>query len=498
VDTAVGRFRYRVEPTLPPLAWLARLSASADAVEVVCGTSVRWTEEGFFEGTWAGEGDLVALSHATTVFGSGIVLDPDGQPLVVTPAHTMSGVFSLATPDGSVLSNSFTGLLTATGAELLRDGAYPPRFIPILDGFGNSPIELPSTLGTISFHFWWNLRPGPGGELVPQRKPEEKPFTSFADYRARISAALRSALRNAGDYEPVVALSSGYDSTAVAVLASESGCRHALTFAKGRYTIKSSLDLNDSGAPNARRLGWQVDEFDRLSYLARDDQPEAEFLATGMSGEDVIFSAFEPKLGHRTLLTGNLGNGIWKLRGSLRTDMRRGAYDGASLHEFRLRRDFLFVPIPVFGHTRRPSVMAISESAEMQPWVVGGRYDQPIARRIAEEAGLPRGSFAYRKHAAAALLHAEGLAGLSPATVEAVRRFAAESGEELAYPERFRIRKWHRAALKLAPKVRADGLVSGIEARRRALVHFEPQVGTLLLRWGVSVIQPRYRAMKPD
>ncbi len=146
----------------------------------------------------------------------------------------MSGVFAYQAPDGLRLANSLTGLLAAIGSELVPDGDYPTRFVRLLDGIGTSPLELPTTRGPVRYHFWWNLLLEPDGRISVVRKPDEAPFTSFADYRSRISAALASAFANAGAYEPVLALSSGYDSTTVAVLASENGCRHALTFAEGR------------------------------------------------------------------------------------------------------------------------------------------------------------------------------------------------------------------------------------------------------------------------
>ena len=491
----VGRFRYRVEQSLPPLAWLARVRRSGTEISVVAGSSVRCEDNGFFEGSWAGPADLASVTHSTTVFGSGIVWNADGTPTVVTPSHAMSGVFAQSSDGGTTISNSLLALLAATGSALLRDGAYPPRFARTIEGIGNSPIVLPSDRQPIDFHFWWNLRIGPHGHLEQLRKPDEAPFASFADYRSRLSSATASVFANAHGYEPVVALSSGYDSTTVAVLAAENGCRAVLTFAEGRHTRKTGDDIGDSGEPTAARLGMAAEAFDRTAYLRRSDCPEAEFLATGMSGEDVVMSAFEPSLSRRILLTGSQGNGIWRVGGSTRTDLRRSGLDGASLHEFRLRRDFAFVPLPTFGLTQRPSVMAISASEEMKPWSVGGRYDQPISRRIGEEAGLPRGSFATRKHAATALLHSDGPGVLSVATRDAVSRFAENEGTRLTYPDRFTVRRWHRAALKVAPKVGAGSLVAGIEARRRALVHFEPEIGTLLLRWAISVVRPRYAAL---
>ncbi len=495
-----GRLRYtfdlEVDPKLPPLAWLARIKGGTGVITVVAGRSVRsFGGDGFFEGTWAGAPDPSGIPGATTVFGSGIVTGTDGGPTVVTPSHTMSGIFLSGTGAGTVLSNSLVALLAATGAELLREGRYPPRFALTTDGIGNSPIEVPTSRGTIDFHFWWNLELDADGNVVPVRKPDEGPFRSFADYRARLSAALGSIFANAGGYAPAVSLSSGYDSTTVAVLAAENGCRRALTFAEGRQTRKTGTDIGDSGAPNAQRLGMESQAFDRASYMARTDLPEAEFLATGMSGEDVIMSAYEPNLGSGLLLTGNQGNGVWRVGGSTRTDLRRSGLDGASLHEFRLRCDFVFVPLPTFGLTQRPSIMAISASEEMKPWSVGGRYDQPISRRIGEEAGLPRGSFAARKHAAAALLHTDGEAVISPRSRDAIRDFASAHGEQFRFPDRFAVRRWHRAALKVAPKVGAQGLVADMEARRRALIHFEPSIGTLLLRWGVSVVEPRYASL---
>jgi len=41
----------------------------------------------------------------------------------------------------------------------------------------------------------------------------------------------------------------------------------------------------------------------------------------------------------------------------------------------------------------------------MRPWDIGGDYNRPIARRIVEEAGIPREVFAVRKKAAGVFLH---------------------------------------------------------------------------------------------
>jgi hypothetical protein len=73
----------------------------------------------------------------------------------------------------------------------------------------------------------------------------------------------------------------------------------------------------------------------------------------------------------------------------------------AELTEFRMRVGFLNASVPFFGCTRHPEIHAISTSVEMSPWSVGGSYDRPIPRRIAEEAGVPRDAFGVSKEAVA-------------------------------------------------------------------------------------------------
>ena len=74
---------------------------------------------------------------------------------------------------------------------------------------------------------------------------------------------------------------------------------------------------------------------------------------------------------------------------------------GASFHEFRLRVGFLHLPVPYIGMIHSAAIQAIARSHEMEPWSIGGNYDRPIQRRLAEEAGVPRELFGQRKRAGA-------------------------------------------------------------------------------------------------
>src|SRR4029077_9153817 len=87
-------------------------------------------------------------------------------------------------------------------------------------------------------------------------------------------------------YTPLSTISTGYDSTAVSVIARAAGCRGCVTF----HTS------NDSGKQIGHILGLNVTEYDPDAYQTRNDLPEAEFAAAGAGGGDVIMTAWEQRL----------------------------------------------------------------------------------------------------------------------------------------------------------------------------------------------------------
>jgi hypothetical protein len=134
----------------------------------------------------------------------------------------------------------------------------------------------------------------------------------------------------------------------------------------------------------------------------------------------------------------------------------------------------------------------------MRPYSVPGRYDKPIQRRLAEEAGIPRATFGMVKRRPSASIHAHGLAAMAPSSAAAVREFAAAEGALVVERPRFKVRRYHRWLLRHGRRLRLDRWTSSLAARRRALVHLEPELGSLLFRWAVSVVQPRYRIPSKD
>jgi hypothetical protein len=489
------RFDHRPSSALPPLAWLARIEGTR--VTVDCGAAVRCADDGFFEGSWAGAPALADVCAATTVFGSGMVVD-DGQLLALTPSHNLEALYSTRRPDALLMANSLVALLAGAGLELAPGVDYPALFGRTREGIGRSPIELPTLGQPVRLDYFENLAITPGGELAQRAKPREAPFTSFADYRDRIRAALASIIANGAPRVPVVPLSSGYDSTAIAALAAPLGVTRAVGFTSARDFAAAGREADDSAAATAGRLGLELASGERLAYRRRGDLPEAEFLASGMTGEEVVFSTFEQQLRGTVLLTGTWPAWIWARHAPYEPNLERDDMSGTSMTEFRLRIDCVYVPLAFFGATAQPSLTAISEQPDMRPFQVGGRYDRPIPRRLAEEAGLPRGTFALRKLGVSATLHRRPREAFAPATLAAIDDFARRAGEPRPFGRRLQTGRLHRGLQRLATRLGARRLADALQRQRRARTHFGARDGNLVLRWAVSVVAPRYAALRSD
>ena len=205
-----------------------------------------------------------------------------------------------------------------------------------------------------------------------------------------------------------------------------------------RWTVASS---------SRRELGLDVQCFDRLAYTGRADLPEAEFLATGFTGEEVWMADMEQVLRGSLLVSGFFGAVWWMRRPQSRPGLFRTDQSGSSLGEWRLRVGFIHVPLPCFGGEHYRDLVRISRAPEMRPWVVGRGYDKPIPRRILEEAGVPRGMFGEVKRAASASIHLEGPSALAPTTRTAVETFAAAEGRPVEFRPRH-LRLWERVLIK--------------------------------------------------
>jgi hypothetical protein len=399
---------------LPPLAWCARLDQRGSAV-VHHGLRVETRSEGFVEGAWDGAFEAFDFDRAETAAATGGRVR-DGRLVFVSPSNPLERLFVLRLAGTTMISNSLVFVLAAAGDAL--DPSYPRYFFDLLaqarKGIATPPARLPTAAGHVVEAFvCCNLEVLDAARLRRVDKPLGPPPRSFGEYFRMIQGAAIGVAANAAStarrhvYPMVAACSKGYDSTAAAALASRAGCREGVTFtasaaASGHPLLGVSREsLNDSGASVLQALGMQVTEFDRTAVDGLPDHPHAEFFIGPAAMTDASTRAMEDSLRGRVLVSGRHGERYWGLRRKCARRNLRETDDcllsGHTLGEFRLRAGFVHFPVPYVGARHGPAIHAITCSDEMRPWRLGSGYDRPIARRIAEEAGVPRETFGRRK-----------------------------------------------------------------------------------------------------
>lgn len=407
------RFVYQPAP-VPVLAWCAEVPRGDGDVRVVHGAGVECRRDFFFEGAWQGDFAAADFVGARVCAGSGARLE-QGRPVFAAPSHTCERLHTLRLDDRLLVSNSLPFLLCRAGDGLDPGYAFYGRDImTLLSGLEDYRRWLPTRDGRrIQLHYHGNL--AVGADLALDERPTalHEPFRDYAHYVATLREALADVLANAADparhtrYAPLTSTSSGYDSAACTLLARDAGCRHSFTVREARPDPASGTAHDDSGTELAKGLGLQVTEFSREDHRRLPDFAEAEFLASGTGGSENVFAPAEPLLRGTVYVSGYVGDLVWSRTAlRVRTTLRRRDASGGSLAEFRLRTGFVHLPLPFVGARRHPSIHAISTSDAMAPWSVGGGYDRPIPRRLLEEAGVPRGSFAHAKRATGNSLNA--------------------------------------------------------------------------------------------
>ena len=486
---------------LPPLAWLLDLRTLP--ATLVCGSDVEIFEDGFFEGCWAGDFPAGDFDTARHVFGSG-ARQVGEDWLVVSPSHTMEAIYLLEQPAGHLVSNSLAFLCAWTEIELPFDRGIAARLFSAADGVQDYERELFEGPGwSIRRACFDNLAIGPDGVRYLAKPAVEERFTDFSAYETYLVAALASVVANGTDplrrvrYELSSTCSSGVDSTACTALAAKLGARRAFTISGARG------GGSDSGRPVIERLGLKCVEIDRPLRPEGPSFPEAEFIATGMSGAEFPFHALGPHLRHTILLSGFFGGDLWGLKGPVSRTGRQDDTSGGSMTEFRLRCGFVHLPVAWIGFESLPELRQLCHSEAMKAWRTGTGYERPIARRIVEESGVPRGAFGTSKRATAISFNyapfwwsgaalAE-LRKLERQHVGAWREWFAYRVEGLvrtcAFTTFFAVRKLCKMA---GFERRLDDLRARLVPSFHRLELTHPRYGSLAFLWGQAKIRGRY------
>jgi hypothetical protein len=384
------RTRVQVDPNLPPLAWLAEISGGH--TRAWCGRRVEIRGNGFFEGCWADDFEKFNFDEVTEVFGSGAKYAGD-RVVFVPPSHTLEGLFVLERHGRFVVSNSLPYLVRFSDLELEFDFDIGTRFASILKGTVDYERVLFRGKDWTLYRIFREHITVRDGRMSLSTLDDPVPFATFAEYKSYLLSHIGKIFANGASahrvasLRPIATCSNGYDSPTCAALASMLGCDEAvaLTTARGGKA--------DSGREIAERLGMKVREFQRDEKSHDQSFGEAEFLVSGMGGEDYVLGVLGPHFADRIVVNGFLGGTMWQLGFAPTTTLVRKDCSGSSMTEHRLRYGYALLPVPFIGGTHHDRILRISESAEMAPYRIGGEYDRPIPRRILEERGIPRETF---------------------------------------------------------------------------------------------------------
>jgi len=410
----------------PRLAWCCE-QLTDGGWQCRAGADVEFLPGCLVEGCWDGPFAQPDLARTTNLFGSGVAAFEEAV-WFCPPAHTCDALYVASREGRRWVANSLFVALRESRVELEVHHNYTKRLFTLAYGIDAADQVIYSNGGTKIERILYDNFTIVQDKIIRRRKPNiDVPLRNFDEYKNYLLGVISRCAANATDdrrlhrYALLCTVSSGYDSTTAAALGKQAGADTAITVRSGRRGI------DDTGRPAAEAIGLVCIERDRLDPAQQTSRSEIEFLMSGAGGADYPISAFSDVLVGRLCLTGYLGDKMWDLHGHPNTTLERGDNVGASLAEFRLRLGYLHLPVPFIAATHHPDVDRISHLPEMGPFSVGGDYDRPIARRIIEEAGVPRGVFA-RSKKGMALIFSWGPMFLSPPVREGFHRFLREQG----------------------------------------------------------------------
>jgi hypothetical protein len=409
---AVWTLRSSSNAQLPQLAWVAETDRSNGIVTLVHGLRVEVRESFFIEGVWDGPFHLGEFGTTDCVFGSGGLLTENSVRFVASAATTDHLYYD---EDGErvSVSNSLPLLLAHTRGRL--DPAcsdYPTICQSILAGIHDYRRNIPTTEGKVRRLMYRNLEIS-RDRIIELEKQMPPHFLSFAQYRDYLHGRYTLIAANARDkartwpLQIVSTQSKGYDSTAVNSLAHTSGIDKVFTVptAKSKRSLAHDEEKNlpdDDGGEICATLGLPCFRLNRRAFVESFDQEYLYYCALHHNQDANLMDIGNQLSTVSVLLTGVIGE-LWRPKADkvewpcLNPDLRHGDLGGSGMGEWRLVVGLIHLPLPFIGARRRAEIVEITESAEMNPWRLNNSYDRPIARRIAEEAGVPRHLFGQSK-----------------------------------------------------------------------------------------------------
>ncbi len=220
-----------VAASLPPLAWVARADARPRSRRLRnLGAARRRTRSSKAPGRARRRSD--SLPDQTTIFGSGLIVAAtslsSSRRAITSRAFTapMSPTAQLCCPTRSperCRSAAWSLIPTSTTHTLLSRGPGPLAVSsrtsrpPCRDPIEGALQPIPTTTNSLTTHYFENAVVATTWQSACGESRASDHSCLSTTTGSGLLAATRSLFENAGAYEPVVSLSGGYDSTAVAV-----------------------------------------------------------------------------------------------------------------------------------------------------------------------------------------------------------------------------------------------------------------------------------------
>jgi len=490
----------------PPLLWAARIERRG-VRQIWCGSAVEEAGRNILAAAWSGPYGSSSPLDAVTSIGTGLLLN--GDDIVGFCGNAGSDVLFIHRGGGALtVSNALPAALALAGTGPKRSYAfYNQDLMTYRFGPMRHRRSIPCARGRLE-PYYRSVRIGRNLAIAPIDHDKPHEYKDFAEYRATLVSELKLLFENASAaerrirYRPIATLSRGYDSPAAAVLARDAGCREGFSH---REATGAPPGTSDSGEHIGEILGLDVTGFETLAYQRREDFPEAEFLASGYGGPQVFMAGTEAMLKERLIVTGFGGDYIWNREYGAGREVSAPFYAaGYSGVNFNLRLPALAVAAPAIGAGAPAAIGALSRSEEMRPWSVGGDYDRPLARRIVEEAGVPREAFATAKQMVTPGYDSTGRHTpplepyVSPRTLAEFERYLAD--EHLYSPLRARIRNelaWIVGRMVWSGKTRRALAKIGVEwpPAPAFFSHLRTSVrrNAFLFHWAVERVAEEYR-----
>jgi hypothetical protein len=408
-------FAYRPLSTLPTLAWLASVDSAQRVVTVLHGAGVETRETFFFEGCWSGRFADGAFANVESVFGSGALVLPTGGIVFVPPSHTVDSLFFARIDAGVCVSNSLPLLLAYCHDRLdARLGGYDALLDSVASGIDRYEKRIPTVRGEVIRLLVRNLHvDGEFCELIDKPMPPAfGTYDAYVTYLERTYAELVENARDRARRQPLAIYSTqsrGYDTTAANAIAARYRFDKVFTCTRARdkaaFVEFEREAPDDDGTEIGRTLGFECIALDRLAYKTDRSWDEALYYVGAHSIHDLNLVGMNRHIDRiGVLLSGTFGE-IWRgreyyeshLMHAVGPDLVRSDLAQHGMGEVRLHVGISFLPFPFIGGRRRTDLLDITETNEMKQWRLGAGYDKPIARRIAEERGVPRNLFGMRK-----------------------------------------------------------------------------------------------------